>query len=145
MRHCDGISGAIIHRVSRKVISRAAIYVWQKDVQKYLGLSVSQLRSAIFFGLHSRASKRPNVGTTIPSFLSVNDYRGACVIDVLLRFSQNAKLLKLNEALENFDNLMSFMIASIDAISASQNAALAAEFEGLGICYRGTTRCCFNK
>jgi hypothetical protein len=32
--HGDGTSGAITHRVSRKVISRVAIYVWQKDVQK---------------------------------------------------------------------------------------------------------------
>jgi nitroreductase len=39
----------------------------------------------------------------------------------------------------NFDNLMSFMIASIDAILVSQNVALAAESMGLGICYMGTT------
>jgi hypothetical protein len=31
------------------------------------------------------------------------------------------------------------MIAAIDAVLASQNAALAAEAEGLGICYMGTT------
>ena len=36
-------------------------------------------------------------------------------------------------------NYMSFMIASIDAILASQNAALAAESLGLGVCYMGTT------
>ena len=47
--------------------------------------------------------------------------------------------LALNEAPENFDNFMSFMIATIDAVLASQNAALAAEAEGLGICYLGTT------
>ena len=44
-----------------------------------------------------------------------------------------------NEAPNNFDNFMSFMIASIDAILASQNAALAAESLGYGICYMGTT------
>ena len=54
-------------------------------------------------------------------------------------FHRMRKWLKLNEAPENFDNLMSFMIASIDAILASQNAALVAESEGLGICYMGTT------
>jgi hypothetical protein len=47
--------------------------------------------------------------------------------------------LKMNRAPENFDNFMSFMIAAIDAVLASQNAALAAEAEGLGICYMGTT------
>ncbi|WP_409477589.1 nitroreductase family protein [Pseudobdellovibrio sp. HCB154] len=54
-------------------------------------------------------------------------------------FYRMREWLKISEAPENFDNLMSFMIASIDAILASQNAALAAEAEGLGICYMGTT------
>ncbi len=54
-------------------------------------------------------------------------------------FHRMREWLKLREAPLNFDNLMSFMIASIDAILASQNAALAAEAEGLGICYMGTT------
>lgn len=47
--------------------------------------------------------------------------------------------MKLKNAPENFDNLMSFLIAAIDAILASQNAVLAAEAEGLGVCYMGTT------
>lgn len=47
--------------------------------------------------------------------------------------------LKASDASMNFDNLMSFMIASIDAILVSQNVALAAESLGLGICYMGTT------
>ncbi|MGZ3691287.1 MAG: nitroreductase family protein [Pseudobdellovibrio sp.] len=54
-------------------------------------------------------------------------------------FNRMRLWLRQNEAPENFDNLMSFMIASIDAVLASQNAALAAESEGLGICYMGTT------
>lgn len=54
-------------------------------------------------------------------------------------FHRMRRWLKLRNAPDNFDNLMSFMIASIDAILASQNAALAAEAEGLGICYMGTT------
>lgn len=47
--------------------------------------------------------------------------------------------LKLSDAPLNFDNFMSFMIGAIDAVLAAQNAALAAENEGLGICYMGTT------
>ena len=47
--------------------------------------------------------------------------------------------LDQNGAAMNFDNFMSFMIAAIDATLASQNAALAAESLGLGICYMGTT------
>lgn len=54
-------------------------------------------------------------------------------------FHRMRRWLRLREALDNFDNFMSFMIASIDAVLASQNAALAAEAEGLGICYMGTT------
>lgn len=47
--------------------------------------------------------------------------------------------LEENQAPENFDNFMSFLIGMIDATLASQNVALAAEAEGLGICYMGTT------
>ncbi len=54
-------------------------------------------------------------------------------------FNRMRKWLKINNAPENFDNFMSFMIASIDSILASQNAAIAAESLGLGVCYLGTT------
>lgn len=54
-------------------------------------------------------------------------------------FRRMRKWLKLREAPENFDNFMSFLIAAIDATLAAQNAALAAEAEGLGICFLGTT------
>jgi nitroreductase len=47
--------------------------------------------------------------------------------------------LEINDAADNFDNYMSFMVAAIDAVLVSQNVALAAEAEGLGICYMGTT------
>lgn len=60
-------------------------------------------------------------------------------------FHRMRRWLQLREAPENFDNLMSFMIATIDATLASQNAALAAEAEGLGICYMGTTLASCNE
>ena len=47
--------------------------------------------------------------------------------------------LRLSDAPDNFDNFISFMIGAIDAVLASQNVALAAESEGLGICYLGST------
>lgn len=47
--------------------------------------------------------------------------------------------LRLNDAPDNFDNFMSFMIGAIDATLASQNVALAAESLGLGVCYMGST------
>jgi nitroreductase len=38
-----------------------------------------------------------------------------------------------------YDNFLSFFTAATDALLAAQNCALAAEYEGLGICYLGTT------
>lgn len=54
-------------------------------------------------------------------------------------FYRMRKWLEMSGAPESFDNFMSFMIAAIDAVLASQNVAIAAESEGLGICYMGTT------
>ncbi|MBM4118503.1 NADPH-dependent oxidoreductase [bacterium] len=46
---------------------------------------------------------------------------------------------ELSEADPGFDNLLSFLVGFADALIAAQNAALAAESRGLGICYMGTT------
>lgn len=54
-------------------------------------------------------------------------------------FHRMKRWLDLNAAPQNFDNFMSFMVAAIDAVLVSQNAALAAEAHGLGICYLGST------
>ncbi|WP_421378007.1 nitroreductase family protein [Bacillus salacetis] len=54
-------------------------------------------------------------------------------------FNRMRKWLSLNDAPVHFDNYMSFLIGAIDATLASQNCALAAENEGLGICYMGST------
>lgn len=54
-------------------------------------------------------------------------------------FHRMRRWIALKEAPENFDNFMSFMISSIDAILVSQTVSLLAESEGLGICYMGTT------
>ncbi len=54
-------------------------------------------------------------------------------------FNRMRLWLQASGAAMNFDNFMSFMIASIDATLVSQNVALAAESLGLGICYMGTT------
>jgi hypothetical protein len=40
-----------------------------------------------------------------------------------------------------YDNLLSYLVGFADALIAAQNAALAAEGLGLGICYMGTTLC----
>jgi nitroreductase len=45
---------------------------------------------------------------------------------------------RLRKAEPGYDNFLSFFTAAIDALLASQNAALEAENQGLGICYLGT-------
>jgi nitroreductase len=54
-------------------------------------------------------------------------------------FRRMRRWLELSEAPPNFDNPMSFLIGAIDAVLVSQNVAIAAEAEGLGLCYLGTT------
>lgn len=54
-------------------------------------------------------------------------------------FNRFNKWCRLREAEPGYDNFLSFFTAAIDALLAAQNAALAAEAFGLGICYLGTT------
>ncbi len=49
------------------------------------------------------------------------------------------KWCNLRNAKPEYDNFLWFYTASIDASITAQNCALAAEAEGLGICYMGTT------
>ena len=44
-----------------------------------------------------------------------------------------------NSADPGYDNFLSFFTSAIDAILVAQNVCVAAESEGLGICYLGTT------
>lgn len=44
-----------------------------------------------------------------------------------------------NEAVPGYDNFLSFLTAAIDALLVAQTFCIAAESEGLGICYLGTT------
>jgi nitroreductase len=53
-------------------------------------------------------------------------------------FNRFNKWCRQRKAEPGYDNFLSFFTASIDALLASQNVVLAAEEEGLGICYLGT-------
>ncbi len=55
------------------------------------------------------------------------------------------KWCKLNNAEPSYDNLLWLYNASIDAVLASQNACLEAEYYKLGICYLGTALYSANK
>lgn len=54
-------------------------------------------------------------------------------------FNRFNKWCELNNASPGYDNFLSFITASIDALLVAQTVCIAAESEGLGICYMGTT------
>lgn len=54
-------------------------------------------------------------------------------------FNRFKKWCKLSKAEPGYDNFQSFFTGAIDALLAAQNVCVAAEAEGLGICYFGTT------
>jgi len=54
-------------------------------------------------------------------------------------FNRFNKWCEQRKATPGYDNFLSFFTAAIDALLAAQNAALEAEYHGLGICYLGTT------
>ena len=54
-------------------------------------------------------------------------------------FNRFNKWCLLSKADPGYDNFLSFMTASIDALLVAQTFCIAAEAKGLGICYLGTT------
>lgn len=54
-------------------------------------------------------------------------------------FNRFNKWCEQRNANPGYDNFLSFFTAAIDALLVAQNAAVAAEAYGLGICYLGTT------
>jgi len=54
-------------------------------------------------------------------------------------FNRFVKWCNHRKASPGYDNFLSFFTAAIDALLVAQNVALAAETNGLGICYLGTT------
>ncbi len=54
-------------------------------------------------------------------------------------FNRFNKWCRQRDADPGYDNFLSFFTAAIDALLVAQNAAVAAEAHGLGICYLGTT------
>jgi nitroreductase len=54
-------------------------------------------------------------------------------------FNRFNKWCRLRKADPGYDNFLSFFTAAIDALLVAQTFCIAAESEGLGICYLGTT------
>jgi nitroreductase len=54
-------------------------------------------------------------------------------------FNRFSKWCRIRNAEPGYDNFLSFFTAAIDALLVAQTLCIAAEAEGLGICYLGTT------
>lgn len=54
-------------------------------------------------------------------------------------FNRFSKWCEINKAVPGYANFLSFFTAAIDALIVAQNVCIAAENNGLGICYLGTT------
>jgi hypothetical protein len=54
-------------------------------------------------------------------------------------FNRFNRWCEQRDAKPGYNNFLSFITAAIDALLAAQNVAIAAETQGLGICYLGTT------
>lgn len=54
-------------------------------------------------------------------------------------FNRFSKWCRIRNAEPGYDNFLSFMTAAIDALLVAQTVCVAAESQGLGICYLGTT------
>jgi nitroreductase len=61
------------------------------------------------------------------------------LLTVLADYNRFSKWCKLRNAEPGYDNLLSFITAAVDALLFAQNVCIAAENNGLGICYLGTT------
>ena len=54
-------------------------------------------------------------------------------------FNRFIKWCELNDAKPGYDNFQSFFTAAIDALLVAEQFSVAAESQGLGVCYLGTT------
>ncbi len=54
-------------------------------------------------------------------------------------FHRFVRWCEMRNAEPGYDNFLSFLTAAIDVLLVAQNACIAAEDKGLGICYLGTT------
>ena len=61
------------------------------------------------------------------------------LLTFLADFNRFSQWCEISDAKPGYSNFLSFYTASIDAILAAQNVCVAAENNGLGICYLGTT------
>ena len=83
--------------------------------------------------------KEANKERLLPLHFNQNVAKEAPVlITVIADFNRFTKWCRFNQANPGYANFLSFITASIDALLVAQNICVAAENQGLGICYLGT-------
>jgi nitroreductase len=76
----------------------------------------------------------------IPLHFNQNVAKSAPVLLTFIAdFNRFTKWCEISKAVPGYNNFLSFFTAATDAILAAQNVCVAAENQGLGICYLGTT------
>jgi nitroreductase len=125
-----------------------------KTIRKYSDRPISEQTLNRCLTAATRASNTGNMQTYSIVVTLDNDIKHAlapahfnqpmveqapAVLTFCIDFNRFDKWCDLRHAQPGFDNILSFSSAAIDAVLAAQNFAIAAESEGLGICYLGTT------
>jgi len=124
-----------------------------RSIRKYSKRDVSDEKLTAILEAASRASNTGNMQVysivvtrdqEIKMSLWESHFKQRMVLDAPVHltfcadFNRFTKWCKLRNADPGYDNFLSFFTGAIDALLAAQNAALAAEGLGLGICYLGT-------
>ncbi len=124
-----------------------------RSIRKYANKEIEEEKLAAILEAASRASTTGNMQVysivltkdkTIKEQLWESHFKQGMVMEAPVHltfcadFNRFTKWCEQRDADPGYDNFMSFFTAAIDALLAAQNAALAAESLGLGICYLGT-------
>jgi nitroreductase len=125
-----------------------------RSIRKYTGDPVPRVILDYILEAGTRASTTGNMqvySVIVTTDESVKEELAPChfnqpmvieapvVLTFCADFNRFNKWCRLRNAEPGFDNFLSFMTASIDALLVAQNVCIAAEDAGLGICYLGTT------
>ena len=125
-----------------------------RSIRKYKNTSIEKSKLDLILQAASRASTTGNM--QVYSIIATQDEtiknqlweahfkqdmakQAPLILTFVADFNRFNKWCLQRNAEPGYDNFLSFYTASIDALLASQNAALQAENLDLGICYLGTT------
>jgi nitroreductase len=126
----------------------------RRTIRKYTSVSVEEdlLRKILTMGCRASTTGNMQVYSIVinrdyekkrelaPLHFNQKMITGAPVILTFCAdFNRFNSWCRLRKADPGYDNFLSFVTAAIDALLVAQTVCIAAESEGLGICYLGTT------